>query len=216
MAEQIRIVLADDHPVVLKGLKMSVEEDRRNIVVGEAPNGEKALAYIQNLQPDLAILDIDMPKLDGFAVARETGRLKLPTKIIFLTLHNDEKVFDAAMKLGVKGYLLKESAMQEIAAAIESVVSERTYISSAIAAQVMERRHKVPSSADSMLRRLTPTERKILKMIAEGKASKEIADELSIHYRTVENHRVNACRKLGIEGTNALLRFALQHNKENL
>jgi DNA-binding NarL/FixJ family response regulator len=215
MAEQIRIVLADDHPVVLRGLKMSVEEDRRNIVVGEAPNGEKALAYIQNLQPDLAILDIDMPKLDGFAVARETGRLKLPTKIIFLTLHNDEKVFDAAMKLGVKGYLLKESAMQEIAAAIESVVSERTYISSAIAAQVMERRHKVPSSADSMLGRLTPTERKVLKMITEGKASKEIADELSIHYRTVENHRVNACRKLGIEGTNALLRFALQH-KENL
>jgi DNA-binding NarL/FixJ family response regulator len=215
MAEQIRIVLADDHPVVLKGLKMSVEEDRRNIVVGEAPNGEKALAYIQNLQPDLAILDIDMPKLDGFAVARETGRLKLPTKIIFLTLHNDEKVFDAAMKLGVKGYLLKESAMQEIAAAIESVVSERTYISSAIAALVIERRHKVLSSADSMLGRLTPAERKVLKMITEGKASKEIADELSIHYRTVENHRVNACRKLGIEGTNALLRFALQH-KESL
>jgi DNA-binding NarL/FixJ family response regulator len=215
MAERIRIVLADDHPVVLKGLKMLVEEDRRNIVVGEAPNGEKALACIRDLQPDLAILDIDMPKLDGFAIAREMGRLKLPTKIIFLTLHDDEKVFDAAMKLGVKGYLLKESAMQEIAAAIESVISEGTYISSAIAAQVMKRRHQVPPSADSMLGRLTPTERKILKMIAAGKASKEIADELSIHYRTVENHRVNACRKLGIEGTNALLRFALQH-KESL
>lgn len=215
MAEQIRIVLADDHPVVLKGLKMSVEEDRRNIVVAEAPNGEKALAHIQNLQPDLAILDIDMPKLDGFAVARETGRLKLPTKIIFLTLHNDEKVFDAAIALGVKGYLLKESAMQEIAAAIESVMNERTYVSSAIAEQIMERRNRVPSSADLMLGPLTPAERKILKMIAEGKASKEIADELFIHYRTVENHRVNACRKLGIEGTNALLRFALQH-KERL
>jgi DNA-binding NarL/FixJ family response regulator len=211
MAEQIRIVLADDHPVVLKGLKISVEEDRRNIVVGEALDGEKALACIRNLEPDLAILDIDMPKLDGFAVVREMSRLKLPTKIIFLTLHNDEKVFDAAIKLGVKGYLLKESAMQEIAVAIQSVVSERTYISSTIAAQVMERRHGVPSSIDSMLGRLTPAERTILRLIASGKASKEIAEELSIHYRTVENHRVNACRKLGIEGSNALLRFAVQY-----
>lgn len=215
MTEQIRIVLADDHPVVLKGLKISVEEDRHNIVVGEALDGEKALACIRNFEPDLAILDIDMPKLDGFAVVREMSRLKLPTKIIFLTLHNDEKVFDAAIKLGVKGYLLKESATQEIAVAIQSVVSERTYISSAIAAQVMERRHKAPSSIDSMLGRLTPTERTILRMIASGQASKEIAKELSIHYRTVENHRVNACRKLGIEGSNALLRFAVQ-NKAHL
>ena len=211
MTEQVRIVLADDHPVVLKGLKISVEEDRHNIVVGEALDGEKALDCIRVLEPDLAILDIDMPKLDGFAVVREMTKLKLPTKIIFLTLHNDEKVFDAAIKLGVKGYLLKESAMQEIAVAIQSVVSERTYISSTIAAQVMERRHRAPSSIDSMLGRLTPSERTILRLIASGKASKEIAEELSIHYRTVENHRVNACRKLGIEGSNALLRFAVQH-----
>jgi DNA-binding NarL/FixJ family response regulator len=214
MAKQIRIVLADDHPVVLKGLRMAVEEDPRHIVVGEAPDGEKALDCIRNLHPDLAILDINMPKLDGFAVARETSRLKLPTKIIFLTLHNDQKIFDAAIKLGVKGYLLKESAMQEIAAAIENVVCDRTYIGSAIAAQVMERQLKVPSSVNSMLGRLTPAERTILRMIASGKASKEIAEELSIHYRTVENHRVNACRKLGIAGSNALLRFAVQHKAD--
>jgi DNA-binding NarL/FixJ family response regulator len=214
MAKQIRIVLADDHPVVLKGLRMSVEEDPRHIVVGEAPDGEKALDCIRNLHPDLAILDINMPKLDGFAVARERSRLNFPTKIIFLTLHNDQKIFDAAIKLGVKGYLLKESAVQEIAAAIESVVSGRTYIGSTIAAQVMERQLKVPSSVDSMLGRLTPAERTILRRIASGKASKEIAEELSIHYRTVENHRVNACRKLGIAGSNALLRFAVQHKAD--
>jgi DNA-binding NarL/FixJ family response regulator len=215
VAEKIRIVVADDHPILLKGLKMSIEEDQRNIVVGQADNGERALSYIRDLQPDLVILDIDMPKLDGFAVAREIARLKLQTKIIFLTLHNDEKIFDAAMKLGVQGYVLKESAMQELAAAIESVIGERTYISSAIAAAVMKRGHPAFTPADSILSCLTPSERKIFKMIGAGLASKEIADELSIHYRTVENHRVNACRKLGIEGTNALLRFALQH-KENL
>lgn len=214
MADQVRIVLADDHPVVLKGLRMSVEEDHRNVVVGEAPDGEKALGCIRNLHPDLAILDIDMPKLDGFGVVKELNTLKLSTKIIFLTLHNDEKVFNSAMQLGAKGYLLKESAMQEIAAAIEVVVSERTYVSSAIAAHVMEKR-RVAHASDSLLGDLTPTERKILKMIATGKSSKEIADKLSIHYRTVENHRANACRKLNIEGTNSLLRFALEH-KERL
>ena len=214
MADPIRIVLADDRPVVLKGLKVCVEEDRRNIVVAEAAEGEKALACIRNLQPDLAILDIDMPKLDGFGVVKELNRLNFSTKIIFLTLHDDEKVFDSAMQLGAKGYLLKESAMQEIATAIQVVVSEGTYVSSAIAARLMDKR-RAAHAPDSLLGGLTLSERKILKMIAAGKSSKEIADTLSIHYRTVENHRVNACRKLKIEGTNALLRFALEH-KERL
>ena len=156
-----------------KSALKSVEEDCRNVVVGEASDGQKALACISSFHPDLAILDIDIPKLDGFGVVKELNTLKLSTKIIFLTLHNDEKVFNSAMQLGAKGYLLKESALQETAAAIEVVVSERTYVSSAIAVHLMEKR-RVAHASDSLLGDLTPTERKILKMITTGKSSKEI------------------------------------------
>jgi DNA-binding NarL/FixJ family response regulator len=210
MADQIRILLADDHPVVLKGLKASIQENPRNLVIAEEGDGDGALAAIKRLLPEVAILDVDMPKLDGFGVAREITKLGLTTKIIFLTLHTDEQIFDSAMQLGAKGYLLKESAMQEITTAIDTIKSGRIYICSAMAAITMQRRNASPAD-HPLLGDLTFTERRIVKSIAAGNASKDIAEELSIHFRTVENHRTNICRKLKIEGPNALLRFALQH-----
>ena len=210
MADQIRILLADDHPVVLKGLKASIQENPRTTIIAEAGDGESALAAIKKLLPEIAILDVDMPKLDGFGVAREIRKLGLTTKIIFLTLHTDEQIFDSAMQLGASGYLLKESAMQEITTAIDTIKSGRIYICSAMAAITMQRRNASPAD-DPLLGDLTSTERRIVKSIAAGHASKDIAEELSIHFRTVENHRTNICRKLKIEGPNALLRFAMQH-----
>jgi DNA-binding NarL/FixJ family response regulator len=210
MADQIRILLADDHPVVLRGLKASIQENPRNLVIAEEGDGDGALAAIKRLLPEVAILDVDMPKLDGFGVAREITKLGLTTKIIFLTLHTDEQIFDSAMQLGAKGYLLKESATQEITTAIDTIKSGRIYICSAMAAITMQRRNASPAD-DPLLGGLTSTERRILKSIAGGNASKDIAEELSIHFRTVENHRTNICRKLKIEGPNALLRFAMQH-----
>ena len=210
MADQIRILLADDHPVVLKGLKASIQENPLATIISEAGDGECALAAIKMLLPEIAILDVDMPKLDGFGVAREIRKLGLTTKIIFLTLHTDEQIFDSAMQLGAKGYLLKESAMQEITTAIDTIKSGRIYICSAMAAITMQRRN-VSHADDPLLGSLTSTERRIIKSIAAGSVSKDIAEELSIHFRTVENHRTNICRKLKIEGPNALLRFAMQH-----
>lgn len=210
MADQIRILLADDHPVVVRGLKASIQDNPRNTIIGEAGNGQEALALVKKFLPEVAILDVDMPKLDGFGVAREMRKLGLTTKIIFITLHTNEQIFDSAMQLGASGYLLKESAMQEVAMAIETVNSGRVYICSAMAAITIQRRN-TPTVDDPLLRSLTATERRILKSIAAGNASKDIAEDLSIHFRTVENHRTNICRKLQIEGPNALLRFALQH-----
>ena len=212
MDEKIRILVADDHPIVRKGLRFSIEEDPGLKVVGEAADGQAALDLIRKLRPQIAVLDIDMPKLDGLAVAREMARQKLDTKIIFLTFHADEDLFRSAMELGSRGYILKDSASQEIVAGVRAVASGRPYISSAITEKLLHPR-KPPMAQDGITANLTPTERRIMRLIADGKTSKEIGAELSIHYRTVENHRTNICRKLNLEGegANALLRFALQH-----
>jgi DNA-binding NarL/FixJ family response regulator len=209
--EEIRILIADDHPIVRKGLRLSMEEDPGLKVVGEASDGEMALSLIRKLRPQIAVLDIDMPKLDGLGVAREIARQKLDTKIIFLTFHADEDLFRGAMSLGGKGYILKDSASQEIVAGVRAVIDGRPYISSAITEKLLHPQ-QTPRQ-NSITGKLTPTERRIMRLIADGKSSKEIGVELSIHYRTVENHRTNMCRKLDLEGegANALLRFALQN-----
>jgi DNA-binding NarL/FixJ family response regulator len=211
MPDEVRIVLADDHPVVRKGLKLSTEEDVKLKVVAEAGDGEAALTLIKQLKPHLAVVDIDMPKLGGIGVAKEVGRLGLATKIIFLSFHRDEDFFRTAIEMGGKGYLLKDSATEEIVTAIHTVIAGQVYMSSAIALQLLQGSKAANKTQNSLVGDLTPSERRILSLIADGLSSKEIGAELSIHYRTVENHRTNICRKLGIEGANALLRFAVQH-----
>jgi DNA-binding NarL/FixJ family response regulator len=214
VADEIRVLLADDHPVVRKGLKASIEEEPLQTVIAEAADGEEALKLIRALRPQLAVLDIDMPRMDGLAVVKEMAKLKLETKAIILSFHSDEDIFRAALDAGASGYLLKESAMEEIVGAIQAVIAGKTYLSSGIALQLLQGDHAGKSVAQNpLLRDLTLSERRILRLIAEGLSSKEIGDQLSIHYRTVENHRSNMCRKLGIEGANALLRFALQHKE---
>ena len=216
MPDQVKVVLADDYPVVRKGLKASIEEEASLKVIAEAGDGEEALKLIRAHRPQLAVLDIDMPKLDGLGVVKEITRLKLDTRAIILSFHNDEDIFRAALAAGAKGYLLKESAMEEIVGAIQAVLAGKVYLSSAIALQLLQSDQAAkPGDDNPLLRDLTLSERRILRLVADGLSSKEIGDQLSIHYRTVENHRSNMCRKLNIEGANALLRFAIQ-NKEAL
>jgi DNA-binding NarL/FixJ family response regulator len=212
MSDIIRILLADDHPVVRRGLKATIEEDADLRVVAEAVDGNDALAKMIEFKPHVAILDIDMPGANGLSVAREAAAKNLSTHIIFMTFHSDEDLMRAAMDAGGKGYLLKGTETDEIADAIRAVVLGRTYISSTMASVLLRQKADQSGSdqaPDTSI--LTPTEKKILRLIADGLSSKEIGDRLSIHYRTVENHRTNMCRKLNIEGANALARFALQH-----
>ena len=185
-----------------------VQESLNNIM----KHAQEALRLIREHKPDVAVLDIDMPKLDGLGVAREVSKLSLGTRIIFLTLHKDADLFRAAIQAGASGYLLKDSAMQELVSGVKAVALGQQFVSAALVSLSVEAPEKRPRSPqDDLLASLTPTEREILKLIANGKSSKEIGGDLSIHYRTVENHRTNICKKLGIEGANALLRYALQH-----
>lgn len=211
--DEIRIVIADDHPVVRKGLRLSIEEDAGLRVVAEAEDGETALRLLSQLVPQIALVDIDMPKLDGFALTREVRRLGLDIKIIFLTLHTEEDLFREAMELGAQGYILKDSAMDEIVVALRAVAAGRSYLSSAMTERLLRKPVAAVAVAvgHAEVTPLTPTERRIMELIAAGLSSKEIGAELAIHYRTVENHRTNICRKFGLEGANALVRFALQN-----
>ncbi len=176
-------------------------------VVAEAGDGETALALLKEHAPDIAVLDVDMPKLNGFGVARQ---LTSSTRIIFLTLHAEYSLFQEALEAGAAGYLLKDSAMMEIVTAVLAVAGGRKYFSAEMTERAMAAAVGGKPVQDSPVSRLTSAERRILELIAEGQSSKDIGATLSIHYRTVENHRTNICRKLGLEGANALMRFALQ------
>jgi len=163
-------------------------------VVGEAGDGKSALDLIHKLVPDVAILDISMPVMDGFAVAREIEKGSHKVKLIFLTGHQDESLFDEAMGLGVLGYVLKESSMAEIAACVEAVSAGKHYTSPALTSYLVGRRRgSAPPQDKPALKDLTATERRILKLIADYKTSREIAEELFISYHTVETHRRNIC-----------------------
>ena len=213
---EIRIVIADDHAVVRRGLRQTIEAGPRLKVVAEAGDGEIALAQIRELKPAIAVLDLDMPKLDGLSVVREIRTKRLPVDVVFLTIHDDEDLLHAAMDLGARGYLLKDGALTEIVQALYAVSAGEHYVTPSLASHLVRRGLRAEAFAKRQpgLDALTPTERRILGMVADGKSSKSIADELFIHYRTVENHRTNICQKLGLQGHNSLFKFALQHKSE--
>ena len=212
----IRILIADDHPVFRQGLRLTIEADPQLTVVAEASDGEQALARLHDTPVDLAMLDLTMPLKDGFAVAREVKELRLTVPIVFLTMHKDEHYLQAALDLGVKGYVLKDSAIVEIVSCLKAVVAGRDYVSPELSSYLIRRRKRAEELAAEIpeLEQLTPTERRVLKLIAEGKTSREIAAEMGIGIRTVEHHRNNITTKLDLHGSHALVKFALQHREE--
>ena len=216
MAAQLRIVMADDHPVVRQGLRQMIEADKALSIVAEAGDGQTAFALIEQHWPDVAVLDIDMPQMDGFAVVRAMQRKNLAVEVVFLTMHSEEEIFQAAMDLGVKGYVLKDSAVTDIVQSIKTVAAGRPYLSPALSALLLDRRRRadVLGAEQLGLHDLSPMERRVLKSIADNKSSKEIAAELFISPRTVETHRANICKKLNLHGSLALVKFALAHKSE--
>lgn len=210
--EKIKLVIADDHHIFRKGILSIVSEDTGIEVTGEASNGYDALRLITEINPDIAILDIDMPGLSGLDVARKVKAQKLATKIVILTIHKDKEYFDEALELDIKAYVLKESIANDLLDCIKKVGAGDYYISPSISGYLVKRNSS--EGSNSGLKLLTASELQILRLIAENKTSGQIAEELFRSIRTIENHRNNICSKLGLKGPHALLLFAIENRKK--
>ena len=206
-------MIVDDHPLFRQGLRQAIGGDSRFEVVGKADNGQTALDRIIELHPDVVVLDVNLPKLTGLEVAATLRSKKLRVSIVILTMLKDEQAFNKALNLGIHGYVLKENAAEEILNCIAAVSRNEAYVSPSLTDFLLRRRSRADSLASHKpgLDDLTVAEKRILKRVALGKTTKEIAAELFISPRTVESHRANICEKLELIGANRLLQFALEN-----
>ena len=212
MSNEITVLIADDHPIFRKGLREIIQAEVSLKLVAEVEDGARALAGLRALRPQVAVLDVDMPQLDGISVARAVGQEGLPTAIVLLTMHRNERFFNAALDLGVQGYVLKDSAVSEIVAAIRAVNAGQRFVTPLLTDFLLGRHQtQLQTTVNSGLTTLTEAERRVLKLVAQYKTSQEIADELFISVRTVDRHRANIANKLDVKGAHALLQFALEH-----
>jgi DNA-binding NarL/FixJ family response regulator len=213
MTNLITLVIADDHPLFRTGLRDVILSDPELRVLAEASDGASALRLVRQHDPDMVILDIDMPGMGGLTVLRELSGTITDVNVIFLTMYREADIFNEAMDIGARGYVLKDSAVNDILSAIHTVADGRYYISPTLSNHLIQR----STRAENLLRHtpslndLTPAEVRILRLISDGKTSKEIADMFSISYKTVENHRTNITAKLHLRGSHSLLKFALEN-----
>lgn len=209
------IFLADDHTIIRHGLRRIIEENPGYRIVGETGDGLKVISKIRTLHPNMIILDLSMPDLNGIEVVNRIRKYNKKIKILILTMHkNNEYVYECLVN-GAQGYMLKEDADSELISAIKALKTGNIYISPSFSNEVIknliERRSNTDKRRGSAVRRvLTPREREVLKLVAEGNSNKKIADKLGISVRTAEHHRLNIMKKLSVTNTAGLVRYALR------
>jgi DNA-binding NarL/FixJ family response regulator len=210
----MRILIADDHEVVRQGLRALVERDSGMTVCGEAVNGRVAVEMAVRLLPDLVILDVSMPEINGVEAARQIRRKCPRVAILMLTMHESDALLEDALALGVRGFVLKSDAAVELIAAIQAVTGEKFFVSSGVAANLVGTflADATASRARAARKsRLTAREREIVQLLAEGKTSKEIASILQVAVKTIETHRANIFKKLGAHSIADVVRYAIRN-----
>jgi two-component system, NarL family, response regulator NreC len=203
----IRIVLADDHVLVRQGLKSLLEREGFQ-VVAEASDGQEALSHVESLQPDIVVMDISMPTLNGLNAAQKMSRSSPKTKTILLTQHDEGQYIREALEAGVKGYVLKSQVASDLLLAIRQVSRGQVYLSPGVSSAVME---AYQSKSEKSKNPLTLRERQVLQLIAEGKSTKDVASLLGISVKTAESHRSRLMQKLDIHETASLVLYAVRH-----
>ncbi|MHB9011471.1 MAG: response regulator transcription factor [Ignavibacteriaceae bacterium] len=209
-----KIIIADDHPIFRSGVRMELEKEGSLNIIGEAGDGNEALAMINKLNPDVAILDFQMPGLTGIEIAEKLSKSGSHTKIILLTMHNEKKIFLKALEVGIEGYVLKNDAVLDIVTAVNRVIDGNYFLSPKLTGLLMEKA-KIPVADENLqlINRLTPTEKNIMQLISELNSNEEIAEKLFISKRTVENQKVLLSKKLNLEGAKGLLKFSVKYNE---
>jgi len=205
-----RLVLVDDHRLFLEGLKSLLRDDPRVEIVGEADNGRDAVRLCQELLPDIVITDVAMPELNGIEAARQILEQSPRTKIVVLSMHSSRRFILGMLKAGAVAYLLKHCAFQELTSAITAVLSNRVYLSPAIAGVVVDQATSQAEIDRAELPGLSPREIEVLQLLAEGKRASEIADRLHLSVKTVQTHRRNIMEKLDLHNLAELTKYAIQ------
>ena len=209
---QIRVVLADDHTLIRAGLRLVVDSQPDLAVVGEAEDGRDAIAKAQALKPDVMVMDVGMPSLNGIEACRLVRETLPDTQIVMLSMHSDEGYVLRALKAGAKGYLLKDSAEADLARAIRAAAAGKSFFSPAVGKVLLEdyMRKLQRTGAEDSYDLLSPREREILQLVAEGNSSKDIANLLDLSVYTVETHRARIMQKLNLKGIPELILYAVR------
>jgi DNA-binding NarL/FixJ family response regulator len=212
----VRILLADDHDVVRRGLKAMLQEHADWEVCGEALSGRQAVELARAMQPDIAILDLMMPGLNGLDTTRQIRKVSAGTQVLIFTMHHSEALVHDVLDAGARGYLLKTDAEKHIVTAVETLLKQQPYFSAQISETVLggflRSSHHAVTGEGGAAPRLTPREREIIQLLAEGHRNKKIAQELGISVKTVETHRTSVMRKLGVNSIVELVRYAVRNN----
>ena len=212
MSKQKTLLIADDHPIFRQGMKQILESVRWLRIVAEAESGDSALTQLKFLKPDIAILDIAMPGMDGLEVLAEIRSIQPELTVIIVTSYDDKAYLERAIELGARAYILKDSASENMVHCMEAISRGEVYISPSLTG----RTPKLPSLSSSdlgSLKALTNMERIVLARVAQFQTSKEIARDLDISFRTIQNHRANICAKLNLKGSHQLMSFAREHSE---
>lgn len=209
---RIRILLADDHTLFRQGVRTLLASETDMEVVGEAPDGSAAAERAAELKPDVVLLDIGMPGLSSFETTRQIKRNRPETKVVFLTMYDDEDYLVEGMEVGANGYVLKDSPAPQLIAAVRDVYRGGSYLSPRMLSQLVDDFRTRVKTTDRMPRfaTLTPREKEVLKMLAEGNSVKEVATQLNLSVKTVEAHKFNLMRKLDIHNKAHLVQYAIQ------
>jgi two-component system response regulator NreC len=208
----IRVLLADDHTLIRAGLRMVVDAHPDMSVVGEANDGREAVALVTKLKPDVVVMDVGMPSLNGIEACRQIHAELPDTQVAMLSMHSDEGYVLRALKAGAKAYLLKDSAEADLASAIRAVAAGKSFFSPAVGKVLLEdyMRKLQRTGVEDSYELLTPREREILQLVAEGKSSKEVANLLDLSVYTVETHRARVMQKLNLRGIPELILYAVR------
>ena len=211
---KLEVLVADDHDIVRRGLRDLIERQPGWKVVGEATNGREAVEKAKQLKPDVSILDISMPSMNGLEAARQIAASGSPTKVLILTIHHSDPLIQQMVEAGVRGYVLKTDAASDLVQAVEALRRNKTFFTSKVAQAFIDGQQKPvkTSNGDDRALRLTPRQREIVQLLADGKSSREIASMLGTTFKTIETHRANIMRRLECHSVSELVRYAIRND----